>query len=813
MAVYDYPWRSNLFLECLRDCTQSFPHKLGLYGTLSGLINVRRKEAAAEIVASSAAAFSDALATGNWMDARTALRFLGELANANVVSVSSLAALLKQILDEVSSMTASPARADQFANLVISALPWCAATIRRSAPAELEEIVRRISGHVESRRQAGRHLGLAALRPFRAELAEDGAGLPYEQVDELEAIWRQVSGLADEDWKAQLLHRPHESFDDKLTTASPHDLPAIQIREETPETRYPDQSVPLVIFDDSVNTGERSTTLVSLPPLNSPSRYIFCTLISDLLSILAHNHHALHISIAALPEYLDRARWQLEFWQPTHAAVEVVLREALKLPSPTQPLMFYATALGDLFRDQNMVTEAGPALGRAVRTLWERSALGLDVELSRRLAELLAVHLSNFGYQWTWDRWTEQLRRLPSHSIQVTFVRELVERCLRLAYKERLLDETLPQNWKDEDIAVKVLPQRWESADEGWRYGPKGDVEDERLKELATELVNALRSKKPGTAIKGIFDAIREHIRAKLGHEANEVAHWDGDTQHPSWDADADSVVRDVFAQAVMVVGCKSLSHLAMIVERSRAVWNDLFTSDLARAQLMTSLASFFRFRPQLLEIWCGRLINYRVLSVESILAWSLSPDHLNRTEGADPTPWYVLETTLRKVTLRRSQADERVARARDQVAFNQKRRDVGDGDFVYDENGNKFDGLTGPITSGETAAQREVQEAEEEVERMTREQKQAFLSVLQRFVRIITAKISETSMEDVDIERTPWWRWVYGFMRQIGREFGPEIRTFAKTLEITVFAEGDVDSRIMELWGELSAFYDAKIV
>ncbi|KAJ3330805.1 hypothetical protein HDU93_010070, partial [Gonapodya sp. JEL0774] len=81
------------------------------------------------------------------------------------------------------------------------------------------------------------------------------------------------------------------------------------------------------------------------------------------------------------------------------------------------------------------------------------------------------------------------------------------------------------------------------------------------------------------------------------------------------------------------------------------------------------------------------------------------------------------------------------------------------------------------------------------------------------RFIRIMTAKISQTDMEGVDIKRTPWWRWISGFLREVGRKFGPEIRTFAKTLEYTVFVDGEVDSRILEVWSELRVFYEARVI
>ena len=84
--------------------------------------------------------------------------------------------------------------------------------------------------------------------------------------------------------------------------------------------------------------------------------------------------------------------------------VSTLLGTMLALPVSPEPLVYYGSVITELCKlSPNTVA---PPVGRAVRRLFSMlGSDGLDVEIARRASEWLAVHLSNFGFQWMWKEW------------------------------------------------------------------------------------------------------------------------------------------------------------------------------------------------------------------------------------------------------------------------------------------------------------------------------------------------------------------------------------------------------------------------
>lgn len=84
--------------------------------------------------------------------------------------------------------------------------------------------------------------------------------------------------------------------------------------------------------------------------------------------------------------------------------ISTLLNALFLLPTPPCKEIYYGSVITELCKvSPNTVA---PPVGRAVRKLY--GLLGddaLDVEISRRLGEWFAVHLSNFGFQWMWKEW------------------------------------------------------------------------------------------------------------------------------------------------------------------------------------------------------------------------------------------------------------------------------------------------------------------------------------------------------------------------------------------------------------------------
>lgn len=59
------------------------------------------------------------------------------------------------------------------------------------------------------------------------------------------------------------------------------------------------------------------------------------------------------------------------------------------------------------------------------------------MQLRERLAEFLALHISNFYFAWPWQKWSEVLDR-PPQDPQRMFCISVLQRLMRLSFHEHL---------------------------------------------------------------------------------------------------------------------------------------------------------------------------------------------------------------------------------------------------------------------------------------------------------------------------------------------------------------------------------------
>jgi hypothetical protein len=68
-----------------------------------------------------------------------------------------------------------------------------------------------------------------------------------------------------------------------------------------------------------------------------------------------------------------------------------------------------------------------------------------------------------------------------------------------------------------------------------------------------------------------------------------------------------------------------------------------------------------------------------------------------------------------------------------------------------------------------------------------------------------------ECDGRDEDPEATVWWRWVSGYMREVGRMFHADVKPLQSAMDALVFSgsSGVVpDARVLALWYSLKALY-----
>ncbi|KAJ3089542.1 Component of the cap-binding complex (CBC), partial [Quaeritorhiza haematococci] len=813
------------------------PLKMGIYSTLVGLLNVKNFDNGRHIINEACDALDEVLRNGDWRGVKLMLRFFAELVNANVILPSTYLGLLDDFLAILpTTPSTSDPRPEAVLYCVLAALPWAGQMLQEREPEGLGKVMETARVFMEGRGQERRVLD--AVRMYR----DCGEGKPFATIDALDALWAQIQSLQSENWEVPCLLKPHETFDAVL--------------------------------------GQGLQKIISyLPPCNSISRFILTDLVSDTLHLLSHNHKEGSALLLRFSDLVNK-KW-LDAWntaqrelvqqsesasttsssQPDYgnltlaqATVETILLDLMKLPKSEEKGVYYATVLCDLCRT---APESVPgSMGRALRVLFGRMDMpfvgademegegevegekamagGMDVECVRRLGDWFAHHLSNFGYIWKWEDWESYLTLHP-HSARFAFIREVLERTIRLAYYDRIkgtltqpyfetssssvssntkangagddtemkvaeanggMDEKEKENgngnavgrWEKFGSAAKVFPD--EAPKINFRYGE--GCADPTLMDLANQLLQKMRARASPDDLHSILSKVREHASLKPVDMATDTATTQTNSTGGGLVSDnPDFVAQDVFVQCVMMTGSKSFSHVLNIIERYLPLFQSLNTTPESKARTVHSVYSFWKYNNQFLEIILDKLVNYRVVDVQGIVGWVLD-DEVVEEHCSRWFLWAILRNTLNKVNLKISQIQTRLDAARKLHEENEAKR-VAEGAVMDDDSGDNTH------LSDRTNELNTISQYENAMNAAKREQKEAFLFVYQKFVQLITSKIEALKAEGVeDPRQTLWWRWVVGYMREIGRAFHKEIKTFQVTLETIIFSD-EMDARILQ--------------
>ena len=190
--------------------------------------------------------------------------------------------------------------------------------------------------------------------------------------------------------------------------------------ESTRREQAEGQSGTLKIFADDVSLSAatqrpRTEYKVVLSP-DTPQGWVLRGLVLDIVHIFEVNRREASRVLLALPRFLAPT-----FKSPSQTAanpddspastlslesliISTLLQTLMTLPTPPFEPIYYGSIITELCKTSP--NAVAPPVGRAVRRIFSMlGAEGLDAELSRRISEWFAVHLSNFGFQWMWKEW------------------------------------------------------------------------------------------------------------------------------------------------------------------------------------------------------------------------------------------------------------------------------------------------------------------------------------------------------------------------------------------------------------------------
>ncbi|KAL0363049.1 UNVERIFIED_CONTAM: ATP-dependent zinc metalloprotease FTSH 12, chloroplastic [Sesamum calycinum] len=406
-------------LTFLLQCAEQLPHKIPLYGTLVGLLNLEDEDFVRKILENTHENLQVALDSGNCNRMRILLRFLTVLMCSKVLQPSALVVLFETLLssaattvDEDKGNPSWQACADFYITCILSCLPWGGAELVEQIPEEMDRVMMGIQAYMSIRR----HVSDAGCSPF--EYIDDknqGEG----GNDFLEDLWSRIQDLSGKGWKLDSVPRPHLSFEPQLVAGKSHDFGPLNC----PELPAPPTLVTGIAYGKQKHEAE----------LKYPQR------IRRLNIFPATKTEPKGTSMVGLP-----VTFRYEYLM-----AETIFSQILLLPQPPFKPIYYTLVIMDLCK---ALPGAFPAVvAGAVRSLFDKIA-DLDMECRTRLILWFSHHLSNFQFIWPWEEWAYVLD-LPKWAPQRVFVQEVLEREVRLSYWDKIkqsiesapaLEELLP---------------------------------------------------------------------------------------------------------------------------------------------------------------------------------------------------------------------------------------------------------------------------------------------------------------------------------------------------------------------------------
>ncbi|CAG8703889.1 18220_t:CDS:2, partial [Cetraspora pellucida] len=178
----EYSKYEPLVLKTIKNCLMELPMKTFIYGTLVGLVNVKRPDIGSAVVKMTAQTLQQCLNEGNWRGAKFALKFFAELTNANVI----LPRTMLDIYDDLLTTLDEP-------NVKLVALQ-----LRERSPEMLDSILSKIERYFEYRERAIAEIGGSVLNSVMPYI---GSNLPYDQADTLDILWSQIQSLKRNSWE------------------------------------------------------------------------------------------------------------------------------------------------------------------------------------------------------------------------------------------------------------------------------------------------------------------------------------------------------------------------------------------------------------------------------------------------------------------------------------------------------------------------------------------------------------------------------------------------------------------------------------
>ncbi|CAG8720387.1 3359_t:CDS:10, partial [Cetraspora pellucida] len=746
----EYSKYEPLVLKTIKNCLMELPMKTFIYGTLVGLVNVKRPDIGSAIVKMTAQTLQQCLNEGNWRGAKFALKFFAELTNANVI----LPRTMLDIYDDLLTTLDEP-------NVKLVALQ-----LRERSPEMLDSILSKIERYFESRDRAIAEIGGSVV--LHSVMPYIGSNLPYDQADR-------------NGWECQVLLKPWSDYDSVLVTSDQHEVDKFIVKEHSHQLC---NTLPVPLF--RVFVGLEDEAIVDSHKTTDISYFLIRDAIDDIIEIyeinrkectkylkdLAYNFASgtfvekdtttsITKSETKVKDELDikiepnmdtfSNNWGVEDSKEVNASsisnqgivgfkleqiiVEEIFSHIFRLPQPRFKPIFYHSLLTEICKSMHDF---------------------MDVECCYRFWNWFAHHLSNFGFVWNWKDWETTLQLDPLHP-KVCFIRETLEKTIRYSYYDRIRS-TIPEEF------LVLFPTAEPTTN--FRY----EDPDHYLNNFAASLISKLRNKSSNSEIQAHLEEVGKNFPDLPAKEKEQA-------------------IRDLFVQCVLMLGSKSFSHVLNVIERYLLILQSLNETPEARLHTVKIVAEFWVNNTQFLGILLDKLLNYRVIDAISVISW-LFTDEMEK-DIARSYMWEIMKNTINKVISRVKQVT-----SKRETVLNPQSEVGGQGIDITSEEDKKINN-------------QELHTVENTLNAVTREQKEVLLKMAQMFVNLLDSKLKTYESQGItDPMLQLWFWWAYGFFKEIARtaSYQPQISTFLVTME-TIVITPDINPCILNVIEMVKAF------
>ncbi|KDN65737.1 hypothetical protein CSUB01_09176 [Colletotrichum sublineola] len=592
------------------------------------LVNTLQPEIVDEILARLSATTQEKIQSGEWRDVKLYLKLLACLQSS--LDGEGIFPVLEELFGravDLQTASSDDTIGTELVKIILLTIPY----IMAASPGQWQQKAADLMDKTEIIASEP-HALQALIDPYLSEKEDQSSG----SMSVIALLQKQLQREAANGWELSCLPRPWKlpleeiEAQEKLDNATKHSLPSITVPEKI-------VAGPRPLFPEVYFSVYGNQDVESVPPVTNIAASLVRDGLIDTINILDFNRNVTARYLIDLDCYFsdttfvkratpfDRLR-DIEIgrstWKPEDVAVDAVFSQLFQLPTPEHKLVYYHSVLTEACKIAPAAI--APSLGRAIRHMYRNSSR-IDLELSQRFVDWFSHHLSNFGFTWKWTEWVDDVY-LPDLHPQKAFIIGALDKEIRLSFAQRIKG-TLPEPYQP-----LIGPEK------------EKDVPDFKFNDDSTpfaaegrEIAALLRRKAPDEEFQPIIERIHS-----LAIERS---------------LDPLVTSTDVFVTAVCWVGSKSLSHVLACIERTKDRLLDVgVASEVAKAQIITAVMSYWAAQPGVAISIVEKLLNYSIILPITVIEWALSgSSHVKGQSSGDalaqPHVFELVFGTVAKVT------------------------------------------------------------------------------------------------------------------------------------------------------------------